>query len=184
MLEKSRNLFRSIRCFSSSSVKYRKQNWQAERLTDIGSRKIFDDDHDMFRESARKFFRSIPKERLDSWEKQKMADAEIWKEAGAAGLLGIDSPAEYGGIGADFKYCLIAEEEQAYAGPEFFGPGFGLHTNIVMPYLFKYGTEEQKSKYIPDMTSGQVISCIGMTEPAAGSDLQGIKVSHTSLCRL
>ena len=120
MLENSRNLFRSIRCLSSTSVKYRKQNWQAERLTDIGSRKIFDDDHDMFRESARKFFRSIPKERLDSWEKQKMADAEIWKEAGAAGLLGIDSPAEYGGIGADFKYCLIAEEEQAYAGPEFF----------------------------------------------------------------
>ena len=86
--------------------------------------------------------------------------------------LGIDTPTEYGGIGADFKYCLVAEEEQAYAGPDFFGPGFGLHTNIVMPYLFNYGTEEQKQRYLPEMTTGETISCIGMTEPSAGSDLQ------------
>ena len=109
------------------------------------------------------------------WENDKMADAEFWKEAGSAGLLGIDTPAEYGGIGADFRHCMVAEEEQAYAGADFFGPGFGLHTNIVMPYLFNYGTEEQKSYYLPEMTSGEVISCIGMTEPSAGSDLQGIK---------
>ena len=71
---------------------------------------------------------------------------------------------------------MVAEEEQAYAGSEYFGPGFGLHTNIVMPYIFTYGSEEQKKRYIPELTSGEVISCIGMTEPAAGSDLQGIKV--------
>lgn len=163
------------RAVKLSSSLARQQNWQAERLDAIGTRKIFDEDHDMFREQARKFFRSIPKERRTKWEQDKMADAEIWKEAGAAGLLGIDTPAEYGGIGADFLHCLVAEEEQAYAGPDFFGPGFGLHTNIVMPYLFNYGTEEQKQRYLPEMTSGECISCIGMTEPSAGSDLQGIK---------
>ena len=66
-----------------------------------------------------------------------MIDPSIWKEAGEAGLLCIDTPAEYGGIGADFAYCTVAHEEQFYAGPDFFGPGFGLHTSIVIGLNFQ-----------------------------------------------
>ena len=159
----------------------------------------------MFRESCRKFWASIDKSRVSEWEKLRGATPDIWKawvltftlqtfrksvfsiklckqssrpnfkEAGSAGLLCIDTPVEYGGIGADFSYCAVASEEQAYAGPEFFGPGFGLHTSIVAPYLFHYGTEEQKQRYLPEMTTGDIITCIGMTEPSGGSDLQAMK---------
>ena len=128
---------------------------------------------DIFREQCRKFWASIAQERVEKWDNDHQPDAEIWKEAGAAGLLCIDSPAEYGGIGAQFEYSMVACEEQAYAGPKFYGPGFGLHSGIVAPYITSFGTEEQKHKYIPSMTTGETISCIGMTEPSGGSDLQG-----------
>ena len=145
----------------------------------------------MFRESCRKFWKSIDSQRIkgfyldiDSifnfypeWEKARGALPDIWLEAGEAGLLCIDTPAEYGGIGSDFYHCAVASEEQCYAGPDFFGPGFGLHTSIVAPYIFNYGTEEQKQRYLPEMASGQTITCIGMTEPSGGSDLQAMKTN-------
>ena len=121
-----------------------------------------------------------------------MTDPEIWKEAGSAGLLCIDTPAEYGGIGACFTFGCVALEEQGYAGPDFFGPGFDLHSrsllltsyfeftfinSMVAPYLWKYGTEEQRHKYLPTFTSGETISCFGMTESSGGSDLQAVKTN-------
>ena len=82
-------------------------------------------------------------------------------------------PEEYGGVGADKLYSIIMMEEQARAGAS--GPGFGLHSEIVAPYILNYGTEEQKKKYLPKLVSGEMIGAIAMTEPGTGSDLQGIK---------
>ena len=97
---------------------------------DIGTRKIYNEDHDMFRETCRKFWASIDMERVRTWEELRGATPDIWKEAGAAGLLCIDTPTEYGGIGADYFFGVVAGEEQCYAGPDFYGPGFGLHSGI------------------------------------------------------
>ena len=117
-----------------TSSALRQHNWQAPSLLDIGTRKIFNEEHDLFRQSCRAFWRSIDPARVRAWEAARGADPSIWKEAGNAGLLCIDTPEEYGGIGADFSFCAVTTEEQAYAGPDFFGPGLGLHTSIVAPY--------------------------------------------------
>ncbi|CBY23659.1 unnamed protein product [Oikopleura dioica] len=173
-----RNLTRSSRKLSASAqLGARLHNWQSEKLTDIGTGVNYDSDMDIFREQCRKFWAGISAERVEKWDKNHMPDAEIWREAGEAGLLCIDTPAEYGGIGAPFEYSMVACEEQAYAGPKFYGPGFGLHSGIVAPYITSFGTEEQKHKYIPSMTTGETISCIGMTEPSGGSDLQAMKTN-------
>ena len=173
------NKCRTIRhlAITSYDANVRKHNWQSESLLDIGTRKIYNTDHDIFREQCRKFWKNIDPQRVKKWDNDHMADKEIWLEAGEAGLLCIDCPEEYGGLGADYNYCAVSAEEQFYAGSDFFGPGFPLHTSIVAPYLFGYGTHEQKQRYIPEMTRGETITCIAMTEPSAGSDLQAIRTS-------
>ena len=77
---------------------------------------------------ARRFWKDIHPRRVEKWNEDKLADPEIWREAGRAGLLCIDTPEVYGGIGADFTFQVVAQEEQGYAGPDFMGPGFGLHS--------------------------------------------------------
>jgi acyl-CoA dehydrogenase len=84
-------------------------------------------------------------------------------------------PEEYGGSGTDFLFSTIRLEELSKVGPT--GPGFHLHSEIVAPYILNYGTEEQKKKWLPPMARGEIITAIAMTEPAAGSDLQGIKTT-------
>jgi len=118
----------TIRRFSVTLGIGRKHNFQSETLTDIVTGKNYTSDHDIFREQARKFWKNIHPERVKLWNDQKMTDREIWKEAGSAGLLCIDTPARYGGIGACFSYVCVALEEQGYAGPDFFGPGLDLHS--------------------------------------------------------
>ena len=98
---------------------------------------------------------------------------ELWEKAGEQGLLGVDTPAEAGGIGGDFKDAAIIMEEQSYINCS--GPGFALHSQIVLPYIFKYGTPEQIERLVPDLVSGKKIGAIAMTEPGAGSDLQGVR---------
>ncbi|KAF2348183.1 Acyl-CoA dehydrogenase/oxidase C-terminal [Trinorchestia longiramus] len=146
---------------------------QADTLLDIGTRDIFNETHDAFRASARKFFADEVKPYHDQWERDGQVSREVWEKAGAMGLLGIDAPTEHGGHGGDFLDVTVALEEQCYARAS--GPGFSLHSNIVMPYISRYGTPEQIQKYIPDMVAGKKISAIAMTEPGAGSDLQGIQ---------
>ncbi|KAA0202364.1 hypothetical protein HAZT_HAZT008135 [Hyalella azteca] len=146
---------------------------QADSFLDIGSRDLFDASHDIFRASARKFFSEEVKPYHAQWEEDGQVSREVWEKAGAAGLLGIGTPAEAGGHGADFLHSAIAVEEQCYARAS--GPGFSLHSNVVMPYFTNYGTKEQIERYVPDMTAGKKISAIAMTEPGAGSDLQGVK---------
>ncbi|OUR75311.1 acyl-CoA dehydrogenase [Alphaproteobacteria bacterium 46_93_T64] len=136
-------------------------------------REIFSEEHNIFRESVRRFYEDHITPHHAKWEKEGQVSREAWLEAGSQGLLCMSIPEEYGGLGAEKLYSVIMMEEQARAGTS--GPGFGLHSEIVAPYILNYGTEEQKKKYLPKLVSGEMIGAIAMTEPAAGSDLQGIK---------
>jgi len=137
------------------------------------SRSIFSEEHNIFRESVRRFYEEHIMPYHSQWEKDGQISREAWLEAGKQGLLCMPIPEEYGGVGADKLYSIIMMEEQARAGAS--GPGFGLHSEIVAPYILNYGTEEQKKKYLPKLVSGEMIGAIAMTEPGAGSDLQGVK---------
>jgi acyl-CoA dehydrogenase len=99
----------------------------------------------------------------------------VWEKAGAAGLLCTSIPEAYGGVGADRLASIVVMEELAAAVAN--GPGFGLHSEIVAPYLLHYGTEDQKQRYLPRLARGEMIGAIAMTEPAAGSDLQGVRTT-------
>jgi len=109
------------------------------------------------------------------WEKDGQVSRELWRKAGAAGFLCTGMPVEYGGAGGDFLYAAILSEE--FARRMFSGPGFRLHSDIVAPYILHYGGEAQKRKWLPAMARGEVITAIAMTEPGAGSDLQGIRTT-------
>lgn len=152
---------------------FRKEPAQAETLMDIGIREIYTPDHDMFRESVRKFCQEEIQPQNMKWIEQGHVDASLWENAGAQGMLGTATPAEQGGIGGDVLHSSIIWQELAYVNDS--GCGFAMHSDIVMPYISHYGTPEQIEKFIPKMTEGKCIGALAMTEPAAGSDLQGIK---------
>ena len=162
----------AARSFSS-----RPEPAQTDTLMQIGTRSIFDSDHDAFREMARGFFEENVKPFHAQWEKDQMVSREVWTQAGEMGLLCPTMPEEYGGVGCDIKYSAIGWEEQSYSNCT--GPGFSLHSEIVAPYILHYGTEEQKQHYLPQLISGECIGSIAMTEPGAGSDLQGMKTYAT-----
>jgi len=171
--KQSANIIRRSLATSQARLQNRLEPYDSSRMTDIGTRRIFDEDHDMFREMVRKWFENVVKPEHHKWEETGTVPREIWEDAGANGLLGCQTPDEIGGIGADVLHAAIVWEEQSYSNCS--GPGFALHSDICMPYISHFGTKEQKEKYIPDMTAGKCISAIAMTEPGAGSDLQGIK---------
>lgn len=112
---------------------------------------------------------------LEEWEKNGMVSRELWEKAGELGLLCIDMPEKYGGSGLDFSYNALFIEEMGKRGIS--GPGFSLHSDIVAPYILKYGTDAQKEIYLPKMASGKIITAIGMTEPDCGSDLQALRTT-------
>ncbi len=136
-------------------------------------RTIFTEEHEMFRDQVRKFVENEITPYHADWEKTGRVSREAWLKAGENGLLCAAMPEEYGGAGADFLFSMVVMEELASAGA--MGPGFSLHSDIIAPYILHYGTEEQKQKWLPRMARGEAIGAIGMTEPAAGSDVQGIK---------
>ncbi len=140
---------------------------------DIGARSIFDADHDIFRESVRRFMRDELAPAHERYEEQGHVDRKLWNRLGEQGYLGISIDSECGGIGGSFKDEAIVLEEQAYAHCH--APAITVHSTICMPYFVHYGTQEQKEHYIPKLTSGELVAAIGMTEPDAGSDLQGIR---------
>lgn len=130
----------------------------------------------MFEDAVTKFFeQSAPPERVETWRKDKVVERAMWEEAAQAGLLGLSTPEEYGGMGGDYRHEVILMEQLGLQGVDGFGAS--LHNAIVMPYILHYGTEEQKKRWLPKMASGELISAIAMTEPGAGSDLQGIKTT-------
>jgi alkylation response protein AidB-like acyl-CoA dehydrogenase len=137
-------------------------------------RDIFDAEHEAFRRTARTFFEKEVVPFHDEWEKAGIVPRDVWTKAGEAGLLCFDVPEEYGGPGVtDFRYNQILSEEQTRAGTA--GPGYSVHTDIIVPYLISLGTDEQKQRWLPGCVSGEIITAIAMTEPGAGSDLQGIR---------
>ncbi|PKO43627.1 MAG: acyl-CoA dehydrogenase [Betaproteobacteria bacterium HGW-Betaproteobacteria-3] len=136
-------------------------------------RTLFSPDHEAFRDSFRRFMDQEIAPFHADWEEQGCVDREVWRKAGANGFLCMTMPEAYGGAGADKLYSVVQMEELGRAG--FSGIGYGLHSEIVAPYLLHYGTEAQKAKYLPQLASGDMVGAIAMSEPAAGSDLQGIQ---------
>uniref|UniRef100_A0AAY4BU11 Long-chain specific acyl-CoA dehydrogenase, mitochondrial n=1 Tax=Denticeps clupeoides TaxID=299321 RepID=A0AAY4BU11_9TELE len=159
----------------SQGPSFRLETSMADTMMDIGTRRIFGEEHDLFRENVRRFFKEEVVPYHAQWEKDGQVSREVWEKAGTNGLLGINTPAEYGGVGGDLLSSVVTWEEQMYANCT--GPGFSLHSDIVMPYITHYGSEAQIKRYIPDMVAGKCIGAIAMTEPGAGSDLQGIKTN-------
>ena len=136
-------------------------------------RTLFSADHETFRDSFRRFMdKEIAPFHAD-WEEQGYVDREVWRKAGANGFLCMTMPEAYGGTGADRLYSVVQMEELSRGG--WSGIGFGLHSEIVAPYILHYGSEAQKRKVLPMLASGETIGAIAMSEPAAGSDLQGVK---------
>jgi alkylation response protein AidB-like acyl-CoA dehydrogenase len=138
-------------------------------------RTLFSPEHETFRDSVRRFMQEEVVPHDERWQEQGYADREVWRKAGANGFLCASMPEAYGGAGADKLYSIVLMEEQARANNSTLG--FGLHSEIVAPYLLHYGSEALKKKYLPKMASGEMIAAIAMSEPAAGSDLQGVKTT-------
>lgn len=136
-------------------------------------RSLYTEEHQAFRDTIRRFIDVEIAPYHAQWEREGQVPRQLWRKAGAAGLLGCSIPEEYGGAGADALYNFALVEEIATAG--YTGPAFAVHTEMVMPYLLAFGSEEQKRKYLPPMVRGEMIGAIGMTEPQAGSDLKGIR---------
>ena len=124
----------------------------AESLLQIGTRSIFEQEHDLYRESCRKFYNDEVVPFHNEWEKKGEVPRELWKKAGANGMLCVTMPEKYGGAGLDVSFAAVNWEEQSYANTS--GPGWSLHSEIVAPYILHYGTEEQKEQYLPKMASG------------------------------
>ncbi len=137
------------------------------------SRTLFTPEHDAFRDTVRRFIEEHVTPFHAEWEKAGQVPRSLWKKAGELGLLCVNAPEAYGGLGADFMYSAILVEEMARAGAT--GPTFYLHSDIVAPYLVDFGTEEQKRKWLPRMASGEVVVALGMSEPSGGSDVQNIR---------
>ena len=136
-------------------------------------REIFNEDHDLFREQVRRFVAEEVEPNVLAWNEAGIVPRSAWKRMGEEGFLGANMPEEYGGAGADFLYDAIIMEELAYARAHALQAS--LHTDICLPYLASYGTEEQKQKYLVPAIAGDCLVSIGMTEPGTGSDLANVR---------
>ncbi len=134
-----------------------------------------DDELTMLADMSRKFFEAELIPDYEKFEEQEKVDRAVWEKAGEAGLLCASMPEEHGGAGGTYAHEAIIAEALGHVG----GDGFGicLHNSIVAPYIHHYGSEEQKQRWLPKMASGELIGAIAMTEPGAGSDLQGVKTT-------
>lgn len=129
----------------------------------------------MFREQVRRFVDTEIEPKVAEWNRNGISDRESWRRMGAAGFLGANAPEEYGGGGVDFLYDAIVMEELARVRAH--GLMMGLHSDICMPYVTTFGSEEQKRRYLPKAIAGETILAIAMTEPSTGSDLAAVRTS-------
>ncbi len=136
-------------------------------------RTLYEAEHELFRDSFRKFLAAEVLPHHDAWEQDQQVSREVWLKAGERGFLCPTAPEAYGGLGLDRRFSIVMMEEQARASA--LGPGFAVHSDVVAPYVVNYGTEAQKQAFLPKMASGEMIGAIAMTEPGTGSDLQGIR---------
>jgi long-chain-acyl-CoA dehydrogenase len=140
------------------------------------ARPLLEEEHESFRRTARAFIDKEVTPHHEQWEADGQVSREVWTKAGETGLLCFDVDEAYGGPGVrDFRYNMVLAEELTRAGAH--GPGFPVHTDIIVPYLSSLGTDEQKQRWLPGCVSGEIITAIAMTEPGAGSDLQGIRTN-------
>ncbi|MGH9022105.1 MAG: acyl-CoA dehydrogenase family protein [Acidimicrobiia bacterium] len=143
-------------------------------------REIFEDEHELFRDSFRRF---VDKEMVPhdlEWEKAGIVPRELFTAAGRHGFLGMAVPEEYGGGGvSDFRYNLVIAEEFQRAGLNGSGLGIGLHNDICLPYFLRYCNAEQRNRWLPGLVSGDLITAVAMTEPGIGSDLAGMSTTAT-----
>lgn len=143
-------------------------------MIDTQSRTAYSSDHDLFRDSVRKFLDAEYVPHADQWERDGVIGRSFWLACGRAGLLCPTVPERYGGLGLDFRYNAVIGEELAYYGAF---PGTVVQSDITVEYICAYGTEEQKRRYLPPMISGELITAIAMTEPSGGSDVQAIRTT-------
>lgn len=137
------------------------------------ARTLYAAEHEAFRDMVRRFVAAEIAPHLLEWEAAGVTPRALWRKGGEAGILGACFPEAYGGSGGDFRFDAITIEELGRAGAH--APAWDLHSSIVAPYLIHHGSEAQKRAWLPKMASGEVIASIGMTEPASGSDLGGIR---------
>ena len=135
-------------------------------------RSLFDAELRLFGDAVHRFLTAEALPHREAWEEAGQVDRDLWRKAGEQGLLCPTVPEDYGGVGVDFRYNALVDEAINRLGLT--GIGFGLHSDIVAPYILHYGNETQKQRYLPAMVSGDCIGAIAMTEPGTGSDLQGI----------
>ena len=143
-------------------------------MLDTSYRTAYNDDHEAFRDTVRKVFAEHMTPYLDQHEEEGIVPRSAWKALGEAGMLCPTVKEENGGLGLDFGFNCVLCEELSYLGSS---AGFTLQNDITANYIERLGTEEQRQKYLPGMVSGDIISAIAMTEPGAGSDLQGIRTT-------
>ena len=137
----------------------------------------FTESHELFRESLKTFLNKEVAPHIDEWEEKGQIPKQVWKKMGALGFLGLSYPAEYGGANLDFFYDVIFVEETS----KMFSGGFAITQAVVQymsgPYILKHGSDKLKQKYLPGIISGELVSCIGITEPGAGSDVANIQTT-------
>ncbi|MBF8194179.1 acyl-CoA dehydrogenase family protein [Nonomuraea sp. K274] len=139
-------------------------------------RDLFDDEHLLFRDTVRAFMACEVVPHHGQWEKDGIVPREVWKKAGELGMFGFAVPEEYGGAGVtDFRYNAVIVEEIMRHGAS--GLGFSLHNDIMAPYVVGLTNDEQRQRWLPGFVSGELITAIAMSEPGAGSDLQGIRTT-------
>ena len=138
-------------------------------------RNLYSSDHDTFRQAFRQFLAREVIPNQPRWREQGQVDREVWRKAGAQGFLAPWMEEKYGGPGADFLCSVIIMEELAYAYES--GFAMGLHSDIIVPYIHSFGSEDQKQRWLPGCASGELVTALGMTEPGTGSDLAAITTS-------
>jgi len=138
-------------------------------------RAVFNAEHALFREQARRFIEAEITPHHAQWERDGIVPRSVWREAGRKGLLCFGMPEEYGGADADFGFSAVLIEELTRAGTS--GVGFSLHSDIVAPYINRYGNEGRKRDWLPRMAQGEIIGAIAMTEPGMGSDLKSVRTT-------
>lgn len=146
---------------------------------EMTERRLFSADHERFRDTVRRFVEDELVPHHATWEAEKVVPRAVYRRAGELGLLCPNLPERYGGSDADWLYNVIIIEETARAGVTGPGSGFMVHTELVAPYILAWGSEEMKESWLPRMARGEAIGAIAMTEPAAGSDLKGIRLRAT-----
>lgn len=145
----------------------------------MSTAELTQEERELFRDNFRKFLAKEIIPDYEQWERAEIFPREVWNKLGENGYLCVDVPEEYGGFGANFGLSAIIVEELGRAGLGALCSSVSVHSDIVAPYIFHLGTEEQKQTWLPKMVTGEAVGAIAMTEPGAGSDLQGMRTAAT-----